>query len=116
MSFDVTQQPNQVDDNWLSQAIIAKLGEENLFNDGNNTYQFKKGWQLLSKVELKNLVREQIALLNELRAAANLKTTPINANRVGSVSTLLAMQIVKSDLRLNGGDPNTVGCFLRRGG
>ena len=110
MSFDVRQQPNQVDDNWLSQAIIAKLGKENLLNDGNNTYQFKKGWQLLGKVDLKNLVREQIALLNELRAAANLKTTPINANRVGSVSTLLAMQIVKSDLQLNGGDPNTVGC------
>ena len=110
MSFDAKQQPHQVDDNWLSQAIIAKLGEDNLFAFGSDTYRFKDGWQLLDKIALKNLVREQVALLNEIRAAANLKTKPISANLVNSVSALLAMQIIKRDLRLNGGDPNTVGC------
>lgn len=110
MSFDATQQPHQIDDNWLSQAIIAKLGEDNLFAFGCDTYRFKDGWHLLDKVALKNLVREQVALLNEIRAAANLKTKPISANLVNSVSALLAMQIVKRDLRLNGGEPNTVGC------
>ena len=110
MSFDVRQQPNQVDDNWLSQAIIAKLGEENLFALGSNTYHFKGSWRLLDTVAFKNLVREQVALLNKQRAAANLKEKPITANLVNSVSALLAMQIAKIDLRLNGGDPNTVGC------
>ena len=63
-------------------------------------------WCNCSESEL----REQIALLNDMRADANLKTTPINADRVASVSTLIAMQIARTGLRFNLGEANTVGC------
>jgi putative DNA primase/helicase len=110
MSFDPKKQPQKVDDNWLSSALIRKIEPCNLFHCNAGTYLFENSWKLLEHIDLKNRVRSEIASLNEDRAAENLAAFAVNAGRVGSVTELLQMQIYRTDLRFNLGEPDTVGC------
>jgi len=110
MNFDPTKAPHIADDNWLAEAIVAKLGKENLLNFGPATYVFEGSWRCFDDLTLRNLVRTQIALLNEVRAEARLKPSSITANRVNSVASLLKMSVHKYGLRFNQGPPDTVGC------
>jgi len=110
MNFDPTKAPHIADDNWLAEAIVAKLGKENLLNFGPATYVFEGSWRCFDDLTLRNLVRTQIALLNEVRAEARLKPSSITANRLNSVASLLKMSVHKYGLRFNQGPPDTVGC------
>jgi len=105
MNFDPTKAPHIADDNWLAEAIVAKLGKENLLNFGPATYVFEGSWRCFDDLKLRNLVRTQIALLNEVRAEARLKPSSITANRVNSVASLLKMSVHKYGLRFNQGPP-----------
>ena len=57
MSFDPKKQPQKVDDNWLSLALIHKIEPCNLFHCDAGTYLFANSWKLLDAIDLKNRVR-----------------------------------------------------------
>ena len=111
MTFDAQKQPLRIDDNWLSSALIEKFGLDNLFHCDAGTYHFEDCWQRLDTLKLQNMVRSEIASLNEARGALNLPSFAITANRVQSVMKLMLMQVHRNDLRFNLGEADTVGCL-----
>ena len=75
-------QPQIIDDNWLAEAIVAKMGPDNLLSFGPDTYIFDTAWRCLDQMALSNMIRREISRLNELRAERNLKLYNISASRV----------------------------------